>query len=220
MARIRFIIPLLILLIVVPCLAQDGVYLPLLIINHPRLMAVGDSIVSGGYWLVDLNEDYNKQCGFEYVGMIPLSIDAPARTGYGGATTINYLDNGWHKTAVLAYQPDIVILMLGTNDYTSPYAVASASAGRVQQIIDEIHAISPDTAVFTGIIPRTSADMTAYDAALQTLTNAIYVDQFSQFDPATMTVDGVHPNDIGSQLMADVFFEALVNAGYCRGDYE
>lgn len=215
--NIRFVFPLLVLLIAIPCTAQGDIYLPAVMSNPVKFMAMGDSIVGGGFWVTELHDDYNSQCGFEFVGRIPATEDDPARTGYGGATTINYLDNEWHKTMTAVHQPDIVALMLGTNDYASYYPVAEKSAGRVQQIIDDIHEAKPDVVVYTFIIGRTSADLTAYDAALQSLTGVIYVDQFGEFDPAAMTYDGVHPNEAGSQFMADTFYEALVMSGYCGG---
>lgn len=38
------------------------------------------------------------------------------------------------------------------------------------------------------------------------------VDTFSGFDTATMTGDGVHPNDAGNKKMADSWYPAVVQA--------
>jgi lysophospholipase L1-like esterase len=105
--------------------------------------------------------------------------------------------------------------MLGTNDYSDPDATAAGTAAQLKQIVDEIHAVNADVEIFVAIIPRTNKEMADYDAALQTMPDVTYVDQFSGFDPETMTDDGVHPNDIGSQLIADVYYAALQSAGYC-----
>jgi lysophospholipase L1-like esterase len=37
----------------------------------------------------------------------------------------------------------------------------------------------------------------------------VLVDQFTGFDPTTMTTDGFHPNAIGESRMADRWFEKL-----------
>ena len=37
----------------------------------------------------------------------------------------------------------------------------------------------------------------------------VLVDQYSGFDPSTMTCDGIHPNDVGDSWMADRWFEKL-----------
>jgi lysophospholipase L1-like esterase len=177
---------------------------------------MGDSIVAGWYWVPVFSDDHRDQCNFWLVGSAEGdNIYVPSREGHGSATTGDFLAEQWHTTATENYDPDVVLLMLGTNDYSDPDATAAGTAAQLKQIVDEIHAVNADVEIFVAIIPRTNKEMADYDAALQTMPDVTYVDQFSGFDPETMTDDGVHPNDIGSQLIADVYYAALQSAGYC-----
>lgn len=198
--------------------AENDIYLPI-VANPPgpfNLMPMGDSLVEGWYWVPTFFYDHKDNCEFWMVGSNEGdNVWVPSREGHGGATTADYLEQQWHTAATAVYAPDVVLLMLGSNDYSNASIAALEVAGRLQQIVDEIHAVKADTVVFVAIVSRADANMVAYDAALQTMSDVIYVDQFSGFNPITMTDDGVHPNALGSQQMADVYFAALQAAGYC-----
>lgn len=181
-----------------------------------NLLPMGDSLVEGWYWVPTFFYDHKDECNFWLVGSNEGdNVWVPSREGHGGATTGDFLAEQWHTRATETYDPDVILLMLGSNNYSDPDVNAETVAQELQQIVAEIQAIKEDVDIFVAIVPREGKKMGDYDAALQTLSNVTYIDQFSGFDPDTMTDDGIHPNELGSQTMADVYYAALQAAGYC-----
>ena len=54
-------------------------------------------------------------------------------------------------------------------------------------------------------IPQLAKDLSTKESPI------IIVDQFSDFDAAADTYDGVHPNESGEKKMAQVWFDAIMN---------
>ena len=61
----------------------------------------------------------------------------------------------------------------------------------------------PSIAVLNGNLPALVADKDRAQSPI------VLVDQYSGFDPSTMTYDGSHPNAIGDSHMADRWFKNL-----------
>jgi lysophospholipase L1-like esterase len=61
----------------------------------------------------------------------------------------------------------------------------------------------PSIAVLNGNFPALVAGKKQAESPI------VLVDQYSGFDPSTMTYDGTHPNAIGDSRMADRWFEKL-----------
>ncbi|MGE5608276.1 MAG: cellulose-binding protein, partial [Bacillota bacterium] len=91
----------------------------------------------------------------------------------------------------------------------------------LSQIIDAFRVFNPSVKiVLAQIFPTTrvpTVTTQAYNASLATLAKTkttrqspvITVDQFSGFNPATGTYDGIHPTPPAEQQMASRFFTAL-----------
>ncbi|MDG4802445.1 cellulose binding domain-containing protein [Micromonospora sp. WMMD980] len=199
-----------------------------------RVMPLGDSITgSPGCWRAVL---WNRlqSTGYpdvDFVGTLgPQGCGVPHdgdNEGHGGylATTIadQNLLPGW----LAATRPDVVLMHLGTNDVWSNIAPATILAA-YSKLVDQMRVANPVTTVLVAkIIPmnpascpecgqRTVALNSAVDgwaAAKSTAASPIVVvDQWTGFDTATDTYDGVHPNAAGDQKMADRWYPALTAA--------
>jgi lysophospholipase L1-like esterase len=115
-----------------------------------------------------------------------------------------------------ANRPDIVLLHLGTVDFLSGETGDSTLSG-ISQVIDQLRAANPRVKILLAQIIPARWGGTAYDAVIaeynarlpalaisksQAYSPILVVDQFSDFNPASDTHDGVHPNASGEQKIA------------------
>jgi hypothetical protein len=118
------------------------------------------------------------------------------------------------------YQPQTVLLHIGTNDILQNHDVAGAP-NRLSALIDRITATAPNAKVFVAQItplgwPEGDAAVNTYNAAIpgivQSKVNAgksVYmVDMHSALTAADLD-DGVHPTAAGYDKMAAVWYAAL-----------
>ncbi len=120
------------------------------------------------------------------------------------------------------YTPEVALVHLGTNDILQGQT-PSSTASEIGEVIDLLRADNPAVTVLVAqIIPIGPA---FYHGAVNELNDEIatlvaskttpaspvlLVDQFSGFDPATDTYDGVHPTASGEQKMADRWLEVIL----------
>lgn len=211
-----------------------------------RIMALGDSITHGHNR--DLSESYRKpfiallasnQCEFEMVGSqtgnhLHNTFISP-HEGYNGHTAdeiLNGLSNDAGNNEGISvtaprFQPDVVLLHIGTNDMRLRQDIGSTIA-EIDQIISIILAQdSTPTVLIANVIPwyanaTIGADIEVLgdriEAYVSQLGNARVqlVDVRTGFTSAMVHPDGVHPNPTGEAFLADRFFNAYNSAGFCR----
>ncbi|WP_394618199.1 cellulase family glycosylhydrolase [Lentzea sp. JNUCC 0626] len=200
-----------------------------------RIMALGDSITgSPGCWRALLwkhlqdtghtNVDFvgsvpGDGCGFAYDG---------EHEGHGGFLATNIVrDNqlpGWLSSA----RPDVVVMHLGTNDVWSNVP-ANTILGAYTTLLGQMRASNPAIKlVVAQILPMTPANCSACAQRVVDLNSAIpgwarshstaaspitVVDQWTGFDTAVDTSDGVHPNSsTGIQKIESRWYPAVVAA--------
>ncbi len=147
--------------------------------------------------------------------------------GHGGFTIEG--NNGIAKfvgTSVPSYKPDIVTLMIGTNDINGNNNLADAP-NRLGKLLDAIFTSDPSILVVLAQIVPTRSDGTnnavkTYNAAMPGLVSSrvakgqhiLLVDMYGAFTKdagykQSLFADNLHPNQDGYDLMADVWFQAL-----------
>ncbi len=125
-----------------------------------------------------------------------------------------------------SYVPDVVLLHHGTDDAWG--AAAPADVMRAYSaIVNYARSKKPGvTFLVAQLIPlfpsdcgtgcndsvvRINSAIPAWAASITTAqSRVLVVDQYTGFVPGTMTHDGVHPNDLGSQFMAKRWYDRLV----------
>lgn len=211
-----------------------------------RIMALGDSITMGaggssslgGYrgWLQ--NSLNAATCSYDFVGSqiyYSSGLADKNHEGYAGYTidklklVTNY--------EISAFWPDVVLLHAGTNDLLAtrdcswgttpcgmPYSQVRADIS-LTQLISNIFAIKPDTAVYVAkIIPMrspayNSTAVVTYNSYIPGIVSQfaaqgrrIYtVDQYNALLPYvndTYYSDSAHPTDAGYQIMANAWYAA------------
>lgn len=202
-----------------------------------RIMPLGDSITgSPGCWRALL---WNKlqAAGYtdiDFVGTLgPQGCSVPYdgdNEGHGGYLVTNVADQNLLPGWLASTHPDIVLMHFATNDVWSSIAPERILAAYTT-LLGQMRAANPDTKLVVAKIiplnPPTCAECGQRAVALNALipgwaaansttrSPVVVVDQWTGFDTATDTNDGVHPNATGDTKMADRWYPAL--AGLLSG---
>lgn len=135
---------------------------------------------------------------------------------------------GWKADEILANiqvwamaaSPDIVLLHIGHNDLCRGQSVDSTVVD-IGGIVDVLRTVNPHVHILLAQLIASAntchIGIPALNAKLPGLVTEktraespiTLVDQYSGFDPSTMTYDDTHPNAIGESRMADRWFEKL-----------
>ncbi|GEA88499.1 GDSL-type esterase/lipase family protein [Cellulomonas cellasea] len=196
-----------------------------------RIMALGDSITgSPGCWRALLWQKLQRggHTDIDMVGTLPTQGCGIAHDGdnegHGGLLATNVASQGLLTGWLAQTRPDVVLMHFGTNDVWSNRSTAQILAAYTT-LVEQMRASNPRTKVLVAqIIPvapptcgecaqRTvdlNAAIPAWAASLSTSTSPItVVDQWTGWNPAADTSDGVHPNDAGIVKLADRWYPAL-----------
>ncbi len=200
-----------------------------------RIMALGDSITAGtGCWRAMLwhRLQTTGYTNIDFVGGVSdgggcnpgYSYDWD-HEGHGGYSATGIADNNQLPPWLSAATPDIVLMHLGTNDMWGHYISTAAKLTAFTKLIGQMRAANPNMRIIVAkIIPMSASSCATCPADIIEFNNALpawasglttaqspitLVDQWSGFDPAVDTGDGVHPNNAGYQKMADRWYPAL-----------
>jgi lysophospholipase L1-like esterase len=213
-----------------------------------RIMPLGDSITfgigsSGGGYRVDLfRRALADQRNITFVGVVaPGGANTPngpnmvngqpfprnhegfsgfTISGGGAGSLAAQVDNAINVT-----DPNIVLLMIGTNDVNGNINVANAPT-RLGALLDQITNDAPDALlVVAQITPTmtagTNTRVQAFNAAIPGLVrtraaagkHVVLVDMFTPFNTnanfAGLMNDNLHPNDTGYVVMAQTWYAAI-----------
>jgi lysophospholipase L1-like esterase len=196
-----------------------------------RIMPLGDSITgSPGCWR-QLLWTRLQNTGFTNIDMVgtlpPQGCGVPydgENEGHGGFLATNVAAQNQLPGWLAATHPDVVLMHFGTNDVWNNIAPATI-LGAFSTLVDQMRASNPAMKILVAkIIPMNpsncsdcgqrvinfNAAIPAWAAGKTTAQSPItVVDQWTGFNDATDTYDGVHPNDSGNQKMSDRWYPAL-----------
>ena len=205
-----------------------------------KIMPFGDSItqgynVAGGYRAPLFHLALAAKHEITFVGSasdysVP-TVDGTAfpknHEGHGGYTIEG--SNGiaqFVSTSIPNYKPNIITLMIGTNDINGNVNVADAP-NRLGKLLDSIFMRDPNILVVLAQIVPSRTDGTnnaikTYNAAIPNLVSTrvskgqhiVLVDMYAAFTndanyKQSLLNDNLHPNQTGYNGMADVWFKAL-----------
>jgi lysophospholipase L1-like esterase len=199
-----------------------------------KIMPLGDSITgSPGCWRALLwnmlqNAGYTN---INFVGTLPpqgcgIPYDGD-NEGHGGALATGIVSQNLLPGWLAATNPDIVMMHLGTNDVWNGSFTTAQILAAYTTLVQQMRANNPAMKILVAqIIPMNPSGcsycapgVVNLDAAIpawaSSLTTAqspiVVVNQWTGFNDATDTVDGVHPNDSGNQKIASKWYPALTS---------
>ena len=164
-----------------------------------------------------------------YCGSFPEEDFDHDHEGHWGWTTDDILNGlrdgcsgeGRLEDWVESYTADMAIVHLGSNDMFMGESVRS-TLNEMERVIDILRQDNPWVTIFLArLIPCTDP---TFDARIRDLNTAlskmvsrknrggskiVIVDQYTGFDAATDTFDGIHPNEVGEEKIAENWFVAI-----------
>lgn len=198
--------------------------------NALKIMPLGDSITS----MYTDHDSYRRPLwhllqggGFtvDFVGSQNLNKNGPPphpdfdmdHEGHSGWRTDEILVSlgGWART----YEPDIVLIHLGSNDVFQ-YQSNAGTITELGRVIDTLRSVNPVVKILLAQIIPSIYEANAIADLNQRIPNlvatkttpqspVIVVDQWTGFSVNQDMYDGVHPNDAGDQKMANKWYAAL-----------
>ncbi|WP_293338753.1 SGNH/GDSL hydrolase family protein [Microcoleus sp. CAWBG58] len=197
--------------------------------NRPiKIMPLGDSITDGyfvpGGYRIDLQPAMeNRGYAIEFVGSLsngPETLLSQHHEGHSGWRIEEICDRvaDWLQT----FQPDIILLLIGTNNIAQGHQVETASYC-LNQLLDRIFQTAPNVKLFLASIPPMSQPMLneeviQYNQKSEKLVKEKqqagkpidFVDLYNILNLDDLP-DGVHPNREGFRKMAGAL-EACLSA--------
>ncbi len=197
-----------------------------------KIMPFGDSITgSPGCWraLLWQNLTNNGYTNIDFVGTLPdpgcgITYDGD-NEGHGGYLATGIVENNQLPPWLAATTPDIVMMMLGTNDtwsskgttvilnaFTTLVGQMRASNPNMKIIVAQLTPnnysgctqCTPNIIDLNAAIPQWAADTSTSQSPITV------VDQFTGYDTTTDTYDGCHPNDSGNAKIWAKWYPAIV----------
>ncbi len=194
-----------------------------------RIMPLGDSITYGqgstdygGYRLPLWHDLSTLRAHITFVGSVQKGpADFPNENeGHPGWTIRRIAAQvvSWLQT----YQPQVILLHIGTNDIVKNDDPEHATA-RLQGLIEQITSTLPDATLIVAQIiplgrnPQWNAEVVNYNRAIPGIVQAEaakgrHVQSVDMYDVVSPTLlgDGIHPDGLAYTLMAQVWANALV----------
>jgi lysophospholipase L1-like esterase len=208
------------------------------------VLPLGDSITEGcctapegGYRIELFNQAVLAGKNITFVGSLSNGPSTVAgkpfpmhHEGHGGYTISGGGNGGIAGSitdnAISSYHPNIVLLMIGTNDLNDNIDVTNAPS-RLGKLIDEIVTDAPTALVVVSTIipigaPGADQRTQTYNAAIPGLVkdraaagkHVIMVDNYAAFSKnssyqTALKADGLHPNTAGYVILGDTFYGAI-----------
>ncbi len=199
-----------------------------------RVMPLGDSITgSPGCWRATLWNRLQSSglTDVDFVGTLPPQGCGVAHDGdnegHGGFLATAVADQNQLVGWLASTRPDVVMMHFGTNDVWSNRSTDVILAA-FSKLVDQMRASNANMRILVAkIIPMGTSQCPECGQRVVSLNNAIpawaaskttgqspitVVDQWTGFNTATDTYDGVHPNAAGDQKMSDKWYPALAAA--------
>jgi hypothetical protein len=198
-----------------------------------RILPLGDSITAeGSCWRHDLWAKL-VDAGYENVDFVGGQTADDCGGGYDadheghGGVLVTEVTVSEMASWFAAADADVVLLHFATNDVWNGVSTEAILAAHLQ-VLEQLRAVNPDVILLEAqiipmsstecapcvtTIPALNAAMPAWASENSTATSPIFVvDQYTDFDSAVDTTDGVHPyTTTGADKMASRWFDALVD---------
>jgi len=214
------------------------------------ILPLGDSITEGcctspegGYRIELFTQAVNNKQNITFVGgTLGIGDAAPngpttvagqpfpkGNEGNGGYTIANPSSKGGIAGAITdqscsTYKPNIVLLMIGTNDILQNIDLGKAPT-RLASLVDEIITDAPNALLVVSSIPPCCNDATvqSYNATIPDMVKSraqagkhiLFVDAHAAFVQNTnyktdyISSDGLHPSSKGYAVIGDLFYGAI-----------
>jgi lysophospholipase L1-like esterase len=183
--------------------------------GHPiRVACIGDSITYGSGYPGKLDELLGQNYTVANFGVSGTTVTTHSN--------MSYMDQPQFQQA-LAYHPDIIVIMLGTNDANSEISLDESSfENDYSQLINSLQELSGVQLIWVVKSPPIFTQNSSYNNTylqntilpeiddLANQKNLPTVDVYSAFgNHSDYFMDGVHPDENGASLIASQVYDAI-----------
>ena len=206
---------------------------------EPKILALGDSITAGEHpvdptpgayriqlWNKFVADGFNVDfVGSQYNGS--RNLDDKEHEGHPG-WTINQINTLVDDGLLRTYQPDLILLMIGTNDILRRDTTSTLET-ELSQLIDDLTEKSPNAHLLVSSIApldssiksKTKADIvTAYNNLIPELVTKkaaqgqqiTYVNAGGILSVQDLVSDGIHPTATGYNRLGKSWYDAIVES--------
>lgn len=222
-----------------------------------RILPLGNSITQGRTAYTSYRQPLwqmfvEAEIAVDFVGSVnapflceeeaPVGFDADHEGHWGYRIDQILSHDGMHQNCIAAseqgglaqwlqaYEADIALIHLGTNDlfqkswFESSTSLLNTTLAELDEVITLLRKDNPRITLYLAQLipvndPSTNALVISYNQALKRFAQQrqslqsplILVDHYSGFDWEQDTYDGVHPNAVGAQKMANRWFIAVTS---------
>lgn len=217
---------------------------PLFGTKTPKIMPLGDSITEGGHRVEPTPGTYRTQLwknlrtdnlNADFVGSQfngPPILGDKNHEGHGG-WTIDQIAGLVDRDIMKTYQPQIVLLMIGTNDVLRGNSLSEITSD-LNNLIDRISQDSSNTHILVSSIapidpaflgPTRANRAKELNALLPDLVNdkvaegkkVTYVNAGGSLNLNDLVPDGIHPNVAGYNKLGNAWYDTLVKRDVLTG---
>jgi lysophospholipase L1-like esterase len=196
-----------------------------------NIMPLGDSItsgyhVAGGYRDPLYTKLHNTGYQFSFVGSasdnsstILYNAVQAQHEGHGGYSISDIDSNLAAWIGPGKASPDIILLMIGTNDMSSDVSAASVASGQLNTLIGHIYGYRSNVNLYvSSLTVRTTYDpcVRAFNATIPGIVNGYksghqihFVDMYPVLTTGNLESAGVHPNADGYGIMGTTWYNAI-----------
>ena len=143
--------------------------------------------------------------------------------GTGGATTSSLLET--LETVTFDYTPDVALLGIGGNDLLDEMQPVDVVINNINTIIDKVQSLNPDVVIILEQIapgrsdimsPEFTAIFNAFNEQIQTVVESqeadaqLFIVNMEVGWTDTYMADEVHYNEAGAKVVADRYYQAIV----------
>lgn len=204
---------------------EPGARLSRVATNRQTIVAVGDSITKGD-WDTNVSGGWVTRLGGKLSKAYPHMMFDVRNAGVDGDTTSGVLAR--LSRDVLSYQPSLVLISIGTNDFDDGVSPSSFEVD-LRMVVGQLRAtVNPPIVVLVSMLPIAGqvasrlVEQRRYNDIIRRTAATTGVGYLDLFDPwlalgpsylRRLRHDTEHPNSIGYELLASTT-AAFIEAGY------
>jgi lysophospholipase L1-like esterase len=179
-----------------------------------RVACVGDSITEYSGYTAKLQEKLGSNYVVGNFGVSGSTVSLDGKIAYMKQQAFLKAEH---------FEPELVVIMLGTNDANCEIANDTDITSDYMQLIDAFKQLNSNPDIIVVNSPPIYSDYSGYNNTFLTTNviptidnvannlNLTTVDMYSVMNNATYFKDGIHPNDEGAGIIANTIYDAVVN---------
>jgi lysophospholipase L1-like esterase len=203
-----------VVLIVLTSVVMSSMMQPVVDAQTLRVACVGDSITEFSGYPLKLQEKLGSSYVVRNFGVSGSTVSIDGKIAYMKQLAFLKAEH---------FEPELVVIMLGTNDANCEMANDTDISGDYIQLVDAFENLNSNPDILVVKSPPIYSDYSGYNNTYLT-TNIIptistvaddlnlkTVDVYSVMNDSSYFKDGIHPNSEGADIIANTIYDAIID---------